>query len=923
MKIILASWNVRGLNDPNKQEETGNDCTRYNIDLLAVQETKMTTETETDLKSGYKFICLQQKYDSHGGLGYLVKNSFIEYITNYEYVSDRVAILDLQFESPQGETNVRIFNVYGHTLEKSVKDPHLREIFYDQIQNVIDKTPKSWEVIILGDFNSRLGSKEIKNNTREEEEEDIPAIGQYGYGEMNENGECLLNFLLVNEYVALNTTFKHPPKHRTTWTTYIKSSEILKCKSCEFETPHKCQIKEHIKTVHTKIKEIKCHQCGYISSNKAFLKKHLKTVHEKRKNFACDLCAFYSIKMAKLKRHVETNHKKNSKHKCESCSEEKTRPFRAQIDYILGKKTSNLLKYTDCRAYHGSNVESDHAIVIAKIVTCTKPKEKRKRKYNTPKLPMFDVKKLYYDPKLRNDFQLAFSNNIVELNDESKSPNDSMIDLLGALKNAEEIIPQIKGSKQPNDPKLEHLIQEKNTQYKKLKSDESLSDRSTKRKELNLLKKKIRRRIAEIEEEKAENVIKKIESSKDDSYKMFKAVKEIKNSSSKRNIIVTEDNGKAVIGDSKKAEVIRKYFEKQFSDPHIDTNSLKIEKRPLSIPINEHEVKSAIQKLKNNKATGPDNISNELIKCAGPEFVTNYTNIINEAFKGGKNIDCIGEGLLAPNQKPKKPQGPVTNLRPIILLNGTRKILSTVTLRRIDEKVDNYTGEWQCAYKKGNSCSDIVFCQRILSSVVEKKHWNFTKMSTDMTAAFDNIIRNTIINLLYDCGCTEDEVQMVKMLLSETKLRVKIRKSLSEPFLVTLGSFQGDSLSAKLFSLYLAGALNQLRAISGAPNPPINHNLMPLESQYADDADFYDENGKYLKEKLFPLVKSTFKDWNLKVNDTKTEYTTIEIAKEPSEKGSEDWRTTTCLGSKLDSNKDILHRINLGCVAFGKYKKIW
>ena len=141
--------------------------------------------------------------------------------------------------------------------------------------------------------------------------------------------------------------------------------------------------------------------------------------------------------MAKLKRHVETNHKKNSKHKCESCSEEKTRPFRAQTDYILGKKTSNLLKYTDCRAYHGSNVESDHAIVIAKIVTCTKPKEKRKRKYNTPKLPMFDVKKLYYDPKLRNDFQLAFSNNIVELNDESKSPNDSMIDLLSALKNDE------------------------------------------------------------------------------------------------------------------------------------------------------------------------------------------------------------------------------------------------------------------------------------------------------------------------------------------------------------------------------------------------------------------------------------------------------------------------------------------------------
>ena len=77
-----------------------------------------------------------------------------------------------------------------------------------------------------------------------------------------------------------------------------------------------------------------------------------------------------------------------------------------------------------------------------------------------------------------------------------------------------------------------------------------------------------------------------------------------------------------------------------------------------------------------------------------------------------------------------------------------------------------------------------------------------------MSQAFDKIMRNIIIKLLWDCGCTEDEVRLVKMLLSNTNLKVKIKKTTSNSFEVTLGSFQGVALSAKLFTMYLAAALS-------------------------------------------------------------------------------------------------------------------
>ena len=73
---------------------------------------------------------------------------------------------------------------------------------------------------------------------------------------------------------------------------------------------------------------------------------------------------------------------------------------------------------------------------------------------------------------------------------------------------------------------------------------------------------------------------------------------------------------------------------------------------------------------------------------------------------------------LFQNQK-KNPEP--ENLRPIILLNGVRKVLSIITIKRVEKKIDDYTGPWQHGYKNGGGCADIVWCQRILTSVVQQK----------------------------------------------------------------------------------------------------------------------------------------------------------------------------------------------------------
>ncbi len=162
----------------------------------------------------------------------------------------------------------------------------------------------------------------------------------------------------------------------------------------------------------------------------------------------------------------------------------------------------------------------------------------------------------------------------------------------------------------------------------------------------------------------------------------------------------------------------------------------------------------------------------------------------------------------------------------------------------------------------------------MLISVVMQKHWDFHKMGIDMSSAFDTIKRQTILNLLADCGCTEDEMRLVRFLLSNTKLKVRVNNTLSAPFESTLGSFQGDSLSGCLFTLTLAGALYHRRAVLTRPNPPFSDLSLPLEWEYADDVDFLDEE-KIPVDNILPVSNVIMREWNLFTNEDKTEYTHV------------------------------------------------
>ncbi|KAL5253305.1 hypothetical protein ACHWQZ_G013176 [Mnemiopsis leidyi] len=518
----------------------------------------------------------------------------------------------------------------------------------------------------------------------------------------------------------------------------------------------------------------------------------------------------------------------------------------------------------------------------------------------------------------------------------SSSPNEDLAQLLNTIKDAAKQSVGTQDRKvrlrhHSDDDEVKRMSLERHHLRQLLNNNQSI-DRRSLRSSINRLTKNIQKRLKHLREAAADQICQDI-SNTDDSRRMFEAVRSLNNTKAPVTIGVHDEHGHLIATDARKAEVVKNYLEQQLTRDETPLEPFVGPPRPLECPFTGAEISAAARSLKNGRATGPDGIPNELLKYSTNTVHERFAGIINNCFETHSYLDPIGQANVTPLQKPNKPVGPLKNLRPLTLSNAVRKILSMATLKRIEKKVEAFTGPWQCAYKRGRSCADIVWCQRMLLSIVQRKKWEYHRMGIDMSSAFDTIRRSSILELLVKCGCNDDEIRLVRLLLSNTKIKINVNGTLSVEFLSLLGAFQGDCLSGCLFTLVLAGALCELReqlAVTMVrPNPPITIEGFPLETEYADDVDFMDEDEENLRQ-ILPMATEILKSWNLFINEDKTDFTHVYLAKSGEKDtngkpltGSEEWRKSITLGSMLCSKADIQRRISLGYAAFNKYRKAW
>ena len=80
------------------------------------------------------------------------------------------------------------------------------EWFYEDLQDLLELTPKKYVLFIIGDWNAKVGSQETPGVT-----------GRFGLGVQNEAGQRLIEFCQENALVIANTIFQQHKRRLYTW----------------------------------------------------------------------------------------------------------------------------------------------------------------------------------------------------------------------------------------------------------------------------------------------------------------------------------------------------------------------------------------------------------------------------------------------------------------------------------------------------------------------------------------------------------------------------------------------------------------------------------------------------------------------------------------------------------------------------------
>ena len=120
--------------------------------------------------------------------------------------------------------------------------------------------------------------------------------------------------------------------------------------------------------------------------------------------------------------------------------------------------------------------------------------------------------------------------------------------------------------------------------------------------------------------------------------------------------------------------------------------------------ITENEIQSCINRLKNHKAPGPDNILNEYIKISADILMPIYLKIFNLIFSTGLFPETWSQGLIIPIHKKGDKMNP-DNYRGITLLSCFGKLFTSIINDRITKFVEdeNILSHAQAGFRKGYS----------------------------------------------------------------------------------------------------------------------------------------------------------------------------------------------------------------------------
>ncbi|XP_063924682.1 uncharacterized protein LOC135138634 [Zophobas morio] len=149
--MIYAIWNVQGLS--RKSNEIISGLKNIKADVVVITETKKKGngfENWGHNDHFYSGVLKDQR--AQQGVSILIRTTLRKYITTWEAINQRFIKINLTIKGYK----ITILGVYG--INDDSLD-NVKEDFFEQLNDEINRIGTSREIIILGELNYRIGQE--------------------------------------------------------------------------------------------------------------------------------------------------------------------------------------------------------------------------------------------------------------------------------------------------------------------------------------------------------------------------------------------------------------------------------------------------------------------------------------------------------------------------------------------------------------------------------------------------------------------------------------------------------------------------------------------------------------------------------------------------------------------------------------------
>lgn len=286
-----------------------------------------------------------------------------------------------------------------------------------------------------------------------------------------------------------------------------------------------------------------------------------------------------------------------------------------------------------------------------------------------------------------------------------------------------------------------------------------------------------------------------------------------------------------------------------------------------SLLTNPTEVKNLIRRLPNNKAPGPDDIPNLVLKNLTKKTIVQLTYIINATLKLQYFPNYWKNAVVIPIHKKDKNKNDPLSYRPISLLNTMAKLTEKIIHRRLTDynETKDIIKKEQFGFRRGHS-TEMQLIRIITDTIQNFNREKLTVMTLlDVQKAFDTVWINGLIYKMIKLQIPKHLTRLIYSYLTDRTIQVKIKNDISDKQKTKAGVPQGSILGPTLFNYFV----NDI--------PTFEKTKIAM---YADDTatyahSYYAQAATLQNQIHINKIQKYCDEWKIKLNADKTETITF------------------------------------------------